>query len=104
MRKAILCLLTAAVLFVCSSSIAWADCDDTTYECKTKTYGPVLGYVTYGNCTYWDWGWWCGICGKDYGKAARGCNDQYPKQCKGECMACQSHYAPGCYDVNGRHK
>lgn len=105
MRRALLCLLGVSVVFVFSISIAVADCDNTTYECKTSHSGPILGNVTYGNCTYVSWdGIWCHICGKDYGKAARGCNEQHPKQCQGKCMACQNHYDPGCYDVNGHSR
>ncbi len=102
MKRILLCLVSVAVVFVLASSVAVADCPDTTYRCKIGHYrGNDCGSVTLGNCTYWHWdGPGCEICGKDKGKPARICNEKHPKHCTGLCVACPEG-GDRCWDVNG---
>jgi len=103
MKRVLLCLVVVAVVFVLSSSCAFAQCQDTTYRCKVRHYrGEDVGWVTFGNCTYWTPLPECIICGKDKGKPAKACNQQHPKRCQGECVACPTDDTR-CWDVNG-HK
>jgi len=105
MKRLLHYILVVAIMFICSSSVAVADCNDTTYDCYKEYFYPSFhtGSVTLGNCTYWHWdGLSCEICGKDYGKVARRCNEEHPKRCQEKCIGCDpSHAKTQCWDVNG---
>jgi len=105
MKRLYICLLATAVVLVCMGSIAVADCNPTTYKCRSSSAPAyeIVGYSTLGNCTYWSWeGPYCQICGKKYRKAAVRCNEEHPKKCKGACLACVPDDLSQAREVGGR--
>ncbi len=84
MKRALMFLLAVAVVFMCTSSIAVADCSDkrgvcfAIPECSYATCGEIWkGSMDYGTC--WSWGAGCKPCHSQ---------ETYRRECK-------EKFAPG---------
>ena len=60
MKRALMFLLAVAVVFMCTSSIAVADCRNETGECwavpdcaNASCGAKLYGYMSYGTCLSW---------------------------------------------------
>lgn len=102
MKRLLICVLVMGAVFVCSSSIAVADCPDSNYSCRRTDGGSGIGHVRFGNC--WKLFKGCKICGGSYGKVARECNNKYSR-CEGKCVACkinaENRLTRDCWNSSG---